>query len=299
MCRSAAALAMLLTVVVASPARAEPDSGRYCLDGPRERGVLGMTLVGLTNPLGAEHQLELQYCMPLVRRPGLLFEYTNWKVGLTNYLAPVYDYGGPFVSVSPLSFLQLRAEVMGVGIWPIPMDACGYHAVSGYGADFGPGALPASEGETATGWTANASAVLQAKIPLGTEVALLAVNVTALEYWSVGSGDYNLNVKHDLLLARRDYLVRNLSLLLVEIPIRGLALRVGAMDELKRVPRGNYTANLVTGFAALVMPKALGTHELQPFMRVGGYTHHAFRTGVHLLVGVGAAWDVSGDEAAR
>ena len=97
-----------------SPAPAPAPAGKHCLDEGRTKVILNQTLAGQINPLGGEHHLLLSVCVPLIRTPGVLFDFTNIEGGLVNYLSPTYVHQGGFLSITPLSILQLRAELSGI-----------------------------------------------------------------------------------------------------------------------------------------------------------------------------------------
>lgn len=294
-------LASALVLGSTLPARAQneidaphADPGKNCLGESRGKKILGETLVGLVNPLGSEHQLTFGYCSPLITESGLLFDYTNFQVGLFNYLAPVYMHQGAFVSIAPLSVLELRAEAAGVAMWPFPFDAAGYYPLSGYGAKFDRVALPRTSAGTAGGFTAALAANFRVQFELFRHVSLVALNSFSEEYWFIGTAGYYYNLRRDLVLARSDVLMKETAALLLQIELpEGWALRVGATDDLTFVHRSGYKANVVAGLAMLLLKNWRGSgNEVGLFVRSGGYTHHAFRTGFQGLAGLYGTFEV-------
>src|SRR5689334_4873061 len=85
----------------AQTARAISPAGKHCVDEQRPKAYFKETLIGQLNPYGGEHRLEFVLCTPLIEAPGILFDYTNAQVGITNYLSPTYVYQGVFLSASP------------------------------------------------------------------------------------------------------------------------------------------------------------------------------------------------------
>ncbi|HUJ59667.1 MAG TPA: hypothetical protein VLX92_14280 [Kofleriaceae bacterium] len=279
----------LVVVFATSVARAEPH---HCVDERGAHLILDETLVGITNPLGVENQLQLYACWPLVETPGLLFDYTNVELGLYDNLSPIYVQQGAFVQVTPLSPLVVRAEVAGVQYWPLPIDGAGYYAVSGYRADFRDAALPAARGGSATGVEAGSSVTLQGALPLAPRLGLVASDTLNPEYWRLGDGAYWVNERRDVILARSDWLVKNTAALLVEVKRAPATLRAGVTDDFTAVPRAGYAANLVGGLATLdVRHPTPSLHEVSAFVRVGDYTAHAFRRGVSVFFGLSAVWE--------
>jgi hypothetical protein len=281
--------ALLVVVAVPAAAHAAPH---HCLDEPGAKLILDETLVGVVNPLGVENQLKASACWPLVERPGLLFDYTSVELGLYDNLSPIYVQQGAFVAVTPLSPLVVRVEAAGVQYWPLPLSGAGYYAVSGYRADYREAALPASSARAATGLEAGASATLQGAAPVAKGWAIVVQNAFVAEYWLLGDAAYYVNMRRDAIVARSDVLVKNTALLLVEHKRGRAVMRAGAVDDLTAVPRAGYVANSVGGAAMIdfrhVRPSL---HELSAFVRVSGYTAHAFRAGATVFFGVSAVWE--------
>ena len=89
---------------------------------------------------------------------SVFFAQNHIEFGVSHYLAPVYMMGGGYVQVTPATFLTLRAEFHGLGIWTIDVPAAGYFAVSGYDQHWGQSALGEQEGGATTGWKREAPA---------------------------------------------------------------------------------------------------------------------------------------------
>ena len=112
----------------------QASAGKHCFGDARPKWLAATTLVGQVNPLGVELQLQAGRCLPLITSPGELFDYTNFQYGLAAYVSPVYAMPGAFVSIAPLSVLELRAEAEYVQEWTIGLDASGYFPLTGYDA---------------------------------------------------------------------------------------------------------------------------------------------------------------------
>jgi len=280
---------LLLVALCTAVADAAPH---HCLDEPGKKLILDENLIGVANPDGAENQLKLSMCWPLVEQPGLLFDYTNVEAGLYNYLSPIYVQQGAFVAATPLSVIQLRLEAAVVQYWTLPLDGAGYYSVDSYAADYRDSALPASRASAATGAEAGASVTLQGQIELGSRTSLAATATLNPEYWSIGSGAFWVNQRRDVILARSDWLLKSTSSILLVLERGRATARVGAFDDLTLVPRADYVANIVGGVAMVDFRHATASlHELSAFVRIGGYTQHAFREGVTALFGVSGVWE--------
>jgi len=291
------ALAVVTGARAESPtsAPAPSSSGRNCFGEGRARLLATETLIVQTNPLGGENQLALGVCSPLIRSPGMLFDYTNLQAGLFNYLAPVYLHQGLYASVAPLSVLEIRAEFAGVAYWPLPiLDSAGYFALRDYRVRFDDAELPASRAGFSSGANANLIATLQGQVELTKFLNLSAVDSFGWEYWWMTGAPYYYNVRRDLVLAASDSLLKNMALLLVELVAwHDVALRVGVTDDLSYVPQSGYLANILAALVSVdVKHWPLPGAELQPFLRAGVYTHHRFRSGPQILGGVSFSFDV-------
>lgn len=287
------------TLAELPPPKAPVKTGKYCLDQPEAKILLSHTLGFQINPLGVENQLALSLCMPFTRTPGVLFDFTNVEVGLVNYLSPIYDHQGAFISITPLSFLKLRVEVAGLGIWPIPLDGSGYNGFTGYDDDFSEDVRRQREGGSTTGTVVELSATLQGKVPLPGGKSVLFTDTFIGGLWTVGDAPFYYNSRRDVLLSRSDWVLKNTGALLVEIPLSdNISVRVGAMDDLNYVPRSGYLTNIVAGITTLLVKRAGPVlRNLQPFVRVGGFTSHAsstkFREGeVNVLGGINTFYDL-------
>ena len=283
-----------LVIVLATPAGALAQS-HACLGRGETTRVLDEVLLAVVNPEGFENQLHLGVCTPISRRPGLLYEYTQLEAGLINYVGPIYTHLGGYLSIVPLSFLELKVEVAGVAYWPLPpsagFDGAGYFSRPAYNADYRDSALPRTDARAAGGLDATFSATLRLAAPLGRRLQVLVFNTFGADAWFLGDGPYYFNVRRDLVLARGDVLLKNTAQLLLEVAARdAVRVRLGATDDLSYVPGSGYLANIVGFFGAVLIRRAGTLREIEPFVRAGGYTEHAFRRGFQLMIGLSMTW---------
>lgn len=293
-------LASLVLATVGRASGAEPDrpheaaGGRHCMGEARSKLLLSNGLYAQTNPLGLQDQLEYAGCLPLVRRPGPLFAYTNLQAGLVVNATPVYVTPGAFVSAAPLSVLELRAEAAAVRAWSIGSDGSGYFPRSGPDEQFQ--RLPGALARSAKGATATLTATLRARFELLRSWSIVAVDSYAHAYWRLGDAPWYYNPRHDLVMARRDWVGRNTAALLLERELsERLTVRAGATDELTWLPRSGYRANILAGLFSAQLSRWPGAWgETQAFVRIGAYTEHAFRTGqLQTLAGIAVTFDVT------
>ena len=269
-------------------------TGRHCLGEARPRWLGAVTLIGEGNPLGFEAQLQAGRCLPLITTPGVLFDYTNFQYGLAAYLAPVYAMPGAFVSIAPLSVIELRAEAEYVGQWPVGLDGAGYFPLSSAEAPWD--TLPAAAATTAQGYTANLTANLQAEIPLAARWSLLALDSASWQFWQLGDAPAYYNTRYDLPMARRDWILKNTALVLVNHDLsERLKLRGGVTLDQSWVTGSGYRQDVVAALLTGVISRWPGpTSETQPFLRLGGYTRHEYRQGeLQLFIGLGMTFDLS------
>jgi hypothetical protein len=283
--------------VVASPG-VLASVGKHCFGDDQRKVVAATTLVGAIAPRGLEAQLQLGRCLPLITTPGPLYDYTNFQYGLTGYLSPVYAMPGAFLSIAPLSVIELRAEAEYIRQWPIGLDAAGYFPMAGYDSPWK--VLPAANAQKASGYTANFTANLQAEVSLAERWSLVALNTASYQFWQLGEAPYYYNARNDFLMARREWMLRDMALVLVNHDLTDrLKVRAGLTDDLSWVRGSGYVQNVVGALLTGVISGWPGPgSETQPFLRVGGYTAHEYRKGqLNLLVGVGTTFDLSASRA--
>ncbi len=201
---------------------------------------------------------------------------------------------GAYAQLTPLSPLQLRIELGHVSVWPFFFDRAGYFGLAGYDADFRNDRLPAEDASSAQGWNLNLVAILRARIRIGS-VGIVVMNQLNYEYWRVGEADFYLNLRRDVVMSRSDWVLYNEALLCLEINLNDdIAMRVGVFDAVKYVPRSGYLGHLIGGMVMFNWRRlSRGVYDLSPFVRVGGYTHHAFRRGTTAVtVGVIASYEL-------
>jgi hypothetical protein len=269
--------------------------GNHCLDEPRQKLVLHQLAGGQYNPWGLENTMRFGYCIPLIERPHILFDYTHLEIGIVDILSPVYNHVGAYFQIAPISLIQFRLEVMNIGHWTFFFDRAGYYGVDGYDADYRNVALPAEQAGYAEGWNVNFVTTLQARVALG-PVAIVLSSILNVEYWSLGTEEFYVNLKRDVIMARSDWVVANEAILCLELPVRDrFIIRVGAFDTTRYVLESGTVSNLVGGMLMFNFPVSRsGTvRNLTPFVRVGGYTNHPFRAGeVGAQVAVMVSYDL-------
>jgi hypothetical protein len=287
LCASAALL------FFAATAAAEP---RQCLGHGSAQKLVDNTVVGVLNPDGFEDQLKAGRCWPVTDRPGLLFDYAEFNAGVFTYVSPIYANLGAYAAIAPLSFLELRAEVAGVMMWPLPLDGAGYYGFDTYARFFPDSQMPAREGRAAAGLNVTLMVNLQAQVPIAGPVQLVLTNSAAFDYWSLGSRPFYVNSRRDIVMARSDYLWKDTLFLMLEIAAApGVGVRLGATDDLTFQPSAGVLANIVAGWASVPMRREGGElRDIEPFVRAGAYTSHGWRHGFQLMAGVSLAWSWPG-----
>jgi hypothetical protein len=278
----------LLVMFAASTAAAQPPS-------PRMRGVVHQQLLALLNPMGLEHTARFGARGLLGDQNELLFMGAHVDTGIVSYVSPVYAIQGGYVQVSPLSFLVLRAEVTGHVVWPIGMSGAGYYALQSYQDDVRPSALTAERGEVATGWSMRLSGTLQGLVPIASDVRILAASELTVQHAALGHGSHYYDMKWDLVLAQRDWVLINGAAVLLELDTDpSTRVRFGVYDDVRYVPASGYVGHQVGPLATLTFRQpAPEIPSLTIFVRGGYHTHHVIRADeLTILGGVAVSYDL-------
>ena len=281
----ALALGLLLTLFAvpawgASPAGPTLGTGKNCLGEPRPKLILS-NLIGIKyGEWGIENQTRLGLCTPLIRKPGVLFDYTFAEVGLVVHLTPIYVMPGAYVTLAPLSILQFQVEAAPIFYWPIGVDSAGYYPLPSIESDYSKASLPGEDGATATGGYVRFGPNLQVAVPIG-PVRLIVLDTLRFEFYSIGTSDFYFHNRNDLPTARDQWFLDNMAIVLVEVPLSPVVkLMVGANDQLTRTLGAKAVSNAVRGTAMLRVDKDwLALREFTVILALGGRTHHPVRQG--------------------
>jgi hypothetical protein len=124
---------------------------------------------------------------------------------------------------------------------------------------------------------------LQGAIPLGKKADLLFADGLSAEFWRVAPGGddgyYYLARRDVMMMTAGDWVIANTAALLVSIKVHpNVALRLGATDDLVYTPNFGYLGNVAAGLLSISVPNLRGlAKQFAFFLRVGGFTNHAFR----------------------
>lgn len=288
----------------ASSIRAPFANGKHCLGEQKQKVLLNHYLAGSINPLGIGNSMRLSLCTPLITKPGILFDLTNVDFGLLLLTSPTDVTGGAFVNIVPISILVLRAEISGFGIWPIPLQGAGFITLKS-ADDFTLNSLsPSPFGENPAGHASGGKflvgATLRGEVPIGRFLSIAVTNSFNAEYWRLTNGTWDPAAaagKEFFVSARRDVALRgpgdlvlaNTAALVFGInPHRNVVLRVGITDDLVYVPSHGYLGNIAAGLVAVSVRNLRNlAKDGAFFLRVGTFTHHAFRTGGGITFALG------------
>lgn len=282
-------------------------SGKHCYGEGRKKLTLEHYVAGSINPLGIGNMLRLGWCSPLVRKPGLLFDYTNFDIGLMMTNSPTDINVGLQMFLAPISILVLRAEASVFYIWPIPLQGAGFITVN-QPSDFqlstlSPDPAGPTPASTAFGARAMLGAALQGQLPIGSRFDISVSLSGNGEYWQFsssalanrppGSGLYSAR-RDVILLGSADWVVTSTAALLIGVKVHPNAtLRFGGTNDLVYVPSHGYLGNIAAGIIVLNVPDLRQlAKNFNFFLRVGTFTHHAFRSGVTLAGGVDIIYEL-------
>jgi hypothetical protein len=156
------------------------------------------------NPLGVSLLSDLGYRIHLFDSDSMLLQGTRLDFGLSTRLSPAYAWGGPYVEVTPVAFLKLRAvfrPLFYFGTFGFLYDDFGSRDARWDGEAL---AQIADDGlgESAFGLQLETSATLQLR--LGPVVALYENKYQW--YWMDVDGEFYYEPNEDFLFARDDAL---------------------------------------------------------------------------------------------
>jgi hypothetical protein len=303
-------LAQRLEQKPAGSSRSPLSFGKHCLDEQKQKILLNHYLAGSINPLGIGNSLRLSLCTPLITKPGILFDLTNIDFGVLFLTSPTDVTGGIFINVTPLSFLVLRAEASGFGIWPIPLQGAGFITLNNP-KEFTLNSLsPSPFGNNPAGYASGAKfllgGTLRGEVPLGHYLSLALANSFNGEYWRISDSTwapaaamgrmYFVAARRDVALkGPGDWVIANTAALVLGInPHRNVSLRVGATDDLVYVPSYGYLGNIAAGLFAVTVKNLRNlAKEGAFFLRVGTFTNHAFRHGITFALGFDVTYELA------
>jgi hypothetical protein len=240
-------------------------------------------LVALVNPFGAEHGFALGVRWERGDGVDPLREGTHLELGGVTYVSPLSQLSGAYLQFVPWAFLVLRAELMSLTQWPIGLDGAGYYAIPEYAAQASDqllGPMPADEGAVAAGFDLQLSATLQLAARFGIWRPILLAQVT-FEHETLGDAPFHYDPRYDLVLARQDWMVASSSYAMIELAASSqVAIRIGAYDDLRFVPRSGY-ANHVLGPVAMLSLTELdaAVPEVLILVRAGAHLDDSRREG--------------------
>lgn len=245
------------------------------LPASAQRGVVTQRVVGLVNPVGAEHMIAVGVRAPLGDQDELLFGGAHVEAGLVDYTSPIDARYGAYLQVSPLAFLVLRAELTGISMWSLGMDGAGFFPVEGYDADIRGENLAAGTGGEATGTNVQLSAIVQGAVQLG-PVRPIVWSQLAVDHETLGDAPYHFSPRYGVVLRREDWMIGSSTMALLEIALEpGVLLRVGAYDDVRYVPGSGSLSNQVGPIVALALERVdPSIPEILFLLRAATYTDH-------------------------
>ncbi|MGE0785576.1 MAG: hypothetical protein AB7S26_07800 [Sandaracinaceae bacterium] len=233
------------------------------------RPVVNERVAALIEPMGIEHMVGIGARESWGDGRDMLFGHSYAEVGLVNHTSPIYSMTGGYFEVSPIAFMIVRAHMLEVEVWPIGLDGAGYFPSDN-------GARPSLEGATAGatsgGLSASLSVVLQGAVDIG-DVRAILWNETSAEYYRLGEAPYHYSARHAFVLAQDDVILGNWAMALAELHLStNVALRLGAYDDVRAVPRSGALNHQIGGVAMLEIERPVPEiADVTILARVGGY----------------------------
>ncbi len=269
-----AAAALTLTFVAASPASAATN----CLGEAAIKPVMRHTLGLKYGDWGLEHQMKVGACVPLIKGKGRLTDLSFVEAGFASWTSPIYFMPGGYLSVAPLSFLQLHVEAAPILYWNIPVDAAGYYPLATHESDYTKDSLPADEGTGATGGFFRFGPTLQLAFDLSPKVRLIVIDAFRAEHWLLGEAEVYFHNRNDIPASNRDWFLDNVALVLVGVRVhRNAELRLGVNDHLQMNLSAMQKSNMLRGVAMISMERVGRLRDLTPILTMGIRTNHPVR----------------------
>ncbi len=270
--RRAAIFALFLTCAPAGTARADEPEGS---DAPfRTDAVVHQRLAVAIEPMGVELATALAWRLRWDDGTDPLSAGTHLELGAIAYVSPADAITGGYVSFSPWAFLTLRAELTSLSAWPLGELGAGFSPVENEAAS-APGV-----GAPAFGVRASLTATLALAVQIDRFRPILHVQLGA-DFEELGEQPFHFSARHDRVLARQDWMLTSAAHLFLETRVDPtLALRLGAFDDVRAVPRSGHVSHVV-GPAAMLVLERLDTHvpELSVLVRAGAHVDETAREG--------------------
>ncbi|WP_455381530.1 hypothetical protein [Salinispira pacifica] len=201
------------------------------------------------NPLGVQLVTRLFYRIPLIDKPGILWESTRIEIGVQNNLSPAYDFAGAFINIEPIAIFNLTLTAQAAGYYTAL--GFGLFPVGGYGAGYDSGALDSVTPLNRFGYLLSAAPTVKAAVG-----PILFLDTGTLTYFSAPTDTgYFYEIAGDTILADSDTELSNQAYLLTTI-LPGLL--AGMNDSLLYVPGSGYLSHRIC--AAGVYSTDIGEH---------------------------------------
>lgn len=300
------------------------NQGSHCLGQGERKLWLEHYMAGSINPLGIENQFRVTYCMPLIEKPGILFDTTNIETGLLNLISPTHVHLGGFLNVTPLAIFTFRTELTGFHIWPTPLQGAGFKTTNNAG-DYSIEFLN-RDGGSAWGVRLLFGGSLQGQVKFNKYVDVSFVDSFNGEFWRMypsdpNPGEYYYLAKRDVMArVTGEWIFNNTAVLIFGFhPSPNHTIRIGVTDDLVHTPniglseftmtptmdpiprfsipypidRGYY-GNIAAGILAYSVKNLRNlARSFAMFIRVGTFTHHPYRTGITLAAGLDVYYELT------
>ncbi len=187
-------------------------------------------------PGGVQSGTQLYYRIPLSERSGILWKPTKIDLGLSNELAPAFDFFGAFVDIEPIAFFDLALSAQAQDYFKAL--GYGFHDMAGYQSAFDSSTLDGLSSKNTSGCLLSASPTL--KLALGPVVAADTLNIY---YFLVDGGEgYFYEAVANCILAKNGVELSNQAYLLFTL---GPGLMLGVNDSLLHVPASGYESQAI------------------------------------------------------
>lgn len=261
-------------VIFAMVGRALADEPAGASASFRSAAVVHQRLAVAIEPMGAELATALAWRLRWDDGTDPLYAGTHLELGAIAYVSPADAITGGYVSFSPWALLTLRAELASLSAWPLGELGAGFSPRENETA-VGPGV-----GAPAFGLRASLTATLALAVQIERFRPILHVQLGA-DFEELGEEPFHFSARHDRVLARRDWMLTSAAHLFLETRLdTAIALRLGAFDDVRAVPRSGHVSHVV-GPAAMLVLERLDVHvpEVSVLVRAGAHLDETAREG--------------------
>lgn len=175
----------------------------YSFADQAEKGFnFSQNFAASVNPAGLLLSSQLFFRLPIVKKPGILWESTKIDAGIVNDFSPAFENPGIFIRCEPIAFFDITLYVNSINLFKAL--GSGYVAIKSYSSlhnDEHIEGLPQSDQH---GWWIRSTPTIK----LAYKRFILA-NITTMHYFQMKKKGYYLERYTNTILDNKDFVVNN------------------------------------------------------------------------------------------